>query len=1040
VNAERPRQAAGNGSHGFASVARDLPVRWKISLAVGLIVASAVLGTAQLLATRAQQQLERDLDRRVESRLELNVSVLDRYYDRVKRAVSLVVGSESVRRFAQAEYDRKIGIDPTGTRPDDAAALDAMLSTLLVDGQLMQTRLISLAPGGHELVRFDVDPDAPFGYRKTSPRDLQPKAHRGYVEAAYRLDEGEFLFTRVDLNREHGKIEVPYRPTQRVVATIHGFDADQRRVPIAAVVVNLEIERLFDSLDFGQGVNVLLTNLDGDYLFHPDPRLRWSFEFGRDDGLDRDEPEVLQAAAMGDHGLIHSGTHVYAVSTLRPSPDPASHVLVVLRGDARALLQHADSLRKIAVLSAALIALVAIALIFGLVQWITRPLNRLADQATRRMRGEAGVTFQVTANDEIGTMAQAFIGLAERLEERSRTAEQAREEVLRLNATLESQVVLRTQELEEAKREIEIDAARQRGLVDVLNVAMHASDEHQLLDEVMYVLGRLEFLDLFGNGTAYVRSSDTGVFECVTTRGLDEEGEELCARIECGTCHCGMAADSRGIIISGCDHEDRPTGHAHCIVPIHHARHTRAILTLCVRENGTVSPEDVAFLENVAAVLAVALARIALEIRLAENVVDKQNAFEREVRAREELEAASLELETARTTAERANESKSSFLANMSHEIRTPMTAILGYTEILEECQPDPDEASEYVKIIRENGYHLLTIINDILDLSKIESGNLEVEWIPIDVRDLVQTTADIIRVRAEANGNRIETSIDPGVPETVYSDPVRLRQIIINLLGNASKFTKDGTIALEVSARENEGLLAIAVRDDGIGMTDEQLARLFRPFVQADESTTRNFGGSGLGLAIAQRLARALGGDIDVTSTPDVGSNFVVTVENRVAEAAWDETDETDEATDVTTSSALRVLMVEDNPVNQKLGCRILRNAGYEVATADDGVEGIEDAIAALESPAGPFDVILMDVQMPRLDGLQATRILRDRGYRRPIIALTANAMASDRQECLEAGCDAFAAKPYRKAELIALIEKWAAHAGADQDEPILA
>ncbi len=392
--------------------------------------------------------------------------------------------------------------------------------------------------------------------------------------------------------------------------------------------------------------------------------------------------------------------------------------------------------------------------------------------------------------------------------------------------------------------------------------------------------------------------------------------------------------------------------------------------------------------------------------------------------------------------AQQANETKSAFLANMSHEIRTPMTAILGYAEELLDCNLPTDERTEAVQAIRRNGQFLLKLINDILDLSKIEAGRLEIEQMDCSVVELLADIESLMRPRASERKLSFTIVFAGTVPETICTDPTRVRQILVNLIGNALKFTRTGGVRVvvrQVDARPP--LLAIDVIDTGIGMTPEQVGRLFESFVQADASTTRQFGGTGLGLAISRRLARMLGGDIAAHSVAGEGSTFTVTLTLGVRSAPGVMTPSTAAnalaavhpgralAAEAAPSTELRlngrVLLAEDGPDNQRLLSRILRRAGADVAIVDTGMKAVDAALSAIEAGA-PFDLILMDMQMPEMDGLEATRLLRRRGYTYPIVALTANAMAQDRERCIAAGCDAHLGKPIDRRVLLEQVTLW--------------
>ncbi|MCZ6714319.1 MAG: ATP-binding protein [Deltaproteobacteria bacterium] len=375
----------------------------------------------------------------------------------------------------------------------------------------------------------------------------------------------------------------------------------------------------------------------------------------------------------------------------------------------------------------------------------------------------------------------------------------------------------------------------------------------------------------------------------------------------------------------------------------------------------------------------------------------------------------------------------------MSHEIRTPVTAVLGYTdEILEggDLTQIPPERLHSIGAIRRNSYHLLQIINDILDLSKIEAGKLEVERIRFAPAQIVADVLSQMRVRAIEKGLDLRLVFSTLVPETIESDPLRVRQILINLLGNAIKFTDRGVIRLVTRLIQDEEFpqIQFEVIDPGIGMTAEQTSRLFEPFTQADSSTTRKYGGTRLGLSICRRLVELLDGTIELESEVGSGSTFrirlpigslegVALIDNPMLLASSPcETD--GKSTLPTEPLRCRILLAEASLDNQLLLRRLLERVAATVEIVDNGRLALERALSARDN-GEPFDVILMDMQLPVLDGYNATRALRKAGYDLPILALTAHAMEADRARCLEAGCDEFVTKPIDRAALLELVRR---------------
>jgi len=393
------------------------------------------------------------------------------------------------------------------------------------------------------------------------------------------------------------------------------------------------------------------------------------------------------------------------------------------------------------------------------------------------------------------------------------------------------------------------------------------------------------------------------------------------------------------------------------------------------------------------------------------------------------------ELLHAKRAAENANRAKSDFLANMSHEIRTPMTSILGFSDLLLAGVRTEDEQQEFLLAIRRNGQALLELINDILDLSKIEAGRMSVKFAPCSIEQVIDELLSAVTVRAREKGLTLEVTYEGLVPEQIHTDGRRLRQILVNLTGNAIKFTDRGGVRISVrmtKKRDGVPALQFAVSDTGIGIKANKVRELFQPFVQVDSSTTRRFGGTGLGLAISQRLANSLGGEIDVHSEPGRGSTFTVTIDPgpltgvRLVEASQRRAGHVDSGSLPAEGPqfAGRVLLAEDVADLRRLTGHILRRWNLTVDLAENGREACAAAQRSLAA-GHPYDLILMDMQMPEMDGYQATRALREQGWKGPIVALTAHAMVGDQEKCLAEGCDECLTKPLDTSRLRSLLAR---------------
>ncbi|MBL4808949.1 MAG: response regulator [Phycisphaerales bacterium] len=548
------------------------------------------------------------------------------------------------------------------------------------------------------------------------------------------------------------------------------------------------------------------------------------------------------------------------------------------------------------------------------------------------------------------------------------------------------------------------------------------------LDESLEILTGLDELHIENKCGILIANQDQTDLNLSVIHGeLTQElmGKEQ--RIPFDNSLCERAAESGETIISdNCfckDHHENTnvgmTAHGHYIVPLQIKSRNIGIMFLYTQPYPDRNQSQIDMLQDVGHLIAQAIRNDQIEQRLI----------------------------LASKAAEDSSMAKSDFLANMSHEIRTPLNGILGFTDMLlrDDDRTTDENRKEWLGVIQTSGQHLLQLINNILDLSKVESGELDLEITECNPIELLADLASIMRIHANDKMIKLNVKTSGLMPHTIKTDTTRLRQILTNLVGNAIKFTEKGSVTMRIHLHDTgagQQELVIEIIDTGMGIPDEKLLSIFAPFSQADSSITRNFGGTGLGLTISRNLAEALGGTLRVASLLGKGSTFTLSLPvGSIDDLELHDNFQSESIRSKHSSSPKpsvenrlngKVLLVDDGQTNRQLIALILKRAGAEVTTANDGQEGFELASAS------DFDLILMDMQMPVMDGYTASTCLRKHGITTPIIALTASAMTGDRERCLKAGCNDYLTKPVDIEELVDRSAHWMAHEIDSADGPI--
>ncbi|SCA55327.1 putative Histidine kinase [Candidatus Terasakiella magnetica] len=539
----------------------------------------------------------------------------------------------------------------------------------------------------------------------------------------------------------------------------------------------------------------------------------------------------------------------------------------------------------------------------------------------------------------------------------------------------------------------------------ILSLSLSSHGLHELLDQALHLILQRENLELLGMGSVFLYDESTDELVMVAEHKLHPQIKSQCEKLSLGTCLCGRAAQTREVIYKTCldaDHEISFEGinnHGHACIPLLYEDKLLGVLNLYLPAGHEISDHEHQLIMNVASTLAGLIQRKRIE---EENIIAKDKA-------------------------ETSNKVKSEFLASMSHELRTPMTGVLGFADLLLEDELEEDSRDKVYRI-KNSTHALLRVVNDILDMSKLEAGKMEIEHIDFRLKDLVEEVVSVFNHRRKTD-QHIEKKLafSEGFPETVCSDPTRIRQILLNLIGNAHKFTHEGEVRISaeiVQRDQGDEFLKFTVADTGIGMSEDTLNMLFSEFTQADASISRKYEGTGLGLAISKRLSELLGGRIGVQSELGKGSTFWFEVPYKVAQSEVAPEPQNAQANCYKAQRPLNLLLAEDNRVNQLIIQKFLGAYGHDVQVASNGIEALE----IYTDEKNTFDLILMDVRMPEMDGPETTRQIRkmqsDKGNI-PIIAVTADAVLEHIESYFEAGVNAYVSKPLNWVDLIKTINE---------------